>query len=63
MAFPPPESSTCGKESQMGKKSAVVLRKPLLSSSIQDVLALVPVEMVFIYLGWIASCLDIFLDS
>ena len=62
MAFPPPESSTCGKESQMGK-SAMVLRKPPLSSSIRDVLALVPVEMAFIYLGWIAPCLDVFLDS
>lgn len=63
MAVPLPESSTCGKESQMGKKSFMVLRKSPLSSSIQDVLALVPVEMAFIYLGWIAACLDIFLDS
>lgn len=63
MAFPPPESFTCGKESRMGKKSAMVLQKCPLSSSIQDVLALVPVEMAFIYLGWIAPCLDLFLDS
>lgn len=47
----------------MGKKSFMVLRKSPLSSSIQDVLALVPVEMAFIYLGWIAPWLDIFLDS
>lgn len=45
MAFPPPQSPTCGKESQMGKKSAVVLRKHPLSSSIMGVLALVPLEM------------------
>lgn len=63
MVFPPPELSTCGKESQMGKKSAVVLWKPPQSSSVQDMLALVPVEMAFIYLGWIAPCLEIFLGS
>lgn len=63
MAFPPPESSACGKESQMGKKSATVLQNPPLSSSIQDMLALVPAEMAFVYLGWIEPRLDIFLDS
>lgn len=34
-----------------------------LSCSIWDLLALVPGEMTFIYLGWIAPCLDTCLDS